>query len=79
VGDATPGHETFSTAGLRSLDMPSVPDSFHCGTCDREIDREDATRTRTFADLDPSKWQSVCCPDCGRRLKTVFVGLEDRE
>ncbi|WP_276260253.1 hypothetical protein [Haloglomus litoreum] len=57
--------------------MPGVPDSFHCGTCDREIDREAATRTETFADLDPTKWQSLCCPDCGQRLKTVFVGLED--
>jgi hypothetical protein len=27
--------------------------------------------------LDPDKWQTLCCPDCGSRLKTVFVGLEE--
>jgi uncharacterized protein (UPF0212 family) len=44
-----------------------------CGACDREVTRTDAVRTETDGDLDPTKWQSLCCPDCGRRLKTVFV------
>jgi hypothetical protein len=57
--------------------MPGVPDSFHCETCDRDVPAEAATRAETIADLDPAKWQSFCCPDCGRKLKTVFVGLED--
>lgn len=54
----------------------SVPDSFHCDTCNRNVAREDAIRTETIADLDPSTWQSLCCPDCGRKLQTVFVGQE---
>jgi hypothetical protein len=57
--------------------MPELPDTFHCGACDRAVPREAATRTETFGDLDPEKWQSFCCPDCGRKLKTVFVALED--
>jgi hypothetical protein len=56
--------------------VPGVPESFHCDTCDREVPSEAATRTETFGDLDPETWQSFCCPDCGRKLKTVFVGFE---
>jgi hypothetical protein len=47
-----------------------------CDACDREGDREGAIRSETFGDLDPAKWQTLCCPDCGSRLKTVFVGTE---
>jgi transcription initiation factor IIE alpha subunit len=57
--------------------VSAPPGAFHCDTCDREVTREEATRTETFGDLDPEKWQTFCCPDCGRRLQTVFVGLED--
>lgn len=53
---------------------PVSPEELHCGTCDRAVDRESAIRRETMADLDPSVWQTLCCPDCGRRLKTVFVG-----
>ncbi|MDG5777170.1 hypothetical protein VB773_12330 [Haloarculaceae archaeon H-GB2-1] len=48
----------------------------HCEVCDRNVARDEATRTETFGDLDPTKWQALCCPDCGRKLKTVFVGGE---
>jgi len=48
-----------------------------CEACDRAVTRAEAVRTETFGDLDPSKWQSLCCPDCGRKLKTVFVAGED--
>jgi hypothetical protein len=47
-----------------------------CDTCERDVTREDAIRTKTMGDLDPAKWQSLCCPNCGRRLETVFVGRE---
>jgi transcription initiation factor IIE alpha subunit len=57
--------------------MPQPPESFHCDACDRNVSRAEATRTETFGDLDPEKWQAFCCPGCGRKLKTVFVGLED--
>ncbi|WP_185977181.1 hypothetical protein [Haloglomus irregulare] len=57
--------------------MPGVPDAFRCDTCEQDVSREAATRRGTFGDLDPEKWQSFCCPDCGRRLRTVFVALED--
>jgi uncharacterized protein (UPF0212 family) len=29
-----------------------------------------------MAGLDPAKWQTLCCPNCGRRLETAFVGSE---
>jgi uncharacterized protein (UPF0212 family) len=29
-----------------------------------------------MGDLDPTKWQTLCCPHCGNRLKTVFVADE---
>jgi len=48
-------------------------DVLRCEQCDRSVAREDATRTETVGDLDPSKWQTLCCPGCGRRLKTVLV------
>jgi NAD-dependent SIR2 family protein deacetylase len=56
--------------------MPGIDDldALHCGTCDRSVPPEEATGTRTYGDLDPERWQTRCCPDCGRRLKTVFVG-----
>jgi len=48
-----------------------------CDGCDREVTPEAAVRAKTYGDLDPSKWQSLCCPDCGRKLKTVFVAGEE--
>jgi hypothetical protein len=58
-------------------EAPDLPDSFHCDACDRDVPREEATRTETLGDLDSEKWQAFCCPHCGRKLKTVFVGLEE--
>ena len=55
--------------------MP-LPETLECDTCHAEVDGEDATRTETMGDLDPATWQTLCCPDCGNRLKTVFVGDE---
>lgn len=50
-------------------------DPLRCETCERTVDpAKEATRTRTYGDLDPERWQTLCCPDCGHRLKTVFVG-----
>jgi len=56
--------------------MPGIDDldPLRCETCDRTVDPEEAIRTRTYGDLDPDRWRTLCCPDCGRRLKTVFVG-----
>lgn len=48
-----------------------------CDTCEREVARAEAVRTETYGDLDPEKWQSLCCPDCGRKLETVFVAGEE--
>jgi DNA-directed RNA polymerase subunit RPC12/RpoP len=47
-----------------------------CDTCGATVAVADATRTETMGGLDPSKWQTLCCPDCGSRLQTVFVGLD---
>jgi hypothetical protein len=57
--------------------VPQPPEPFHCDACDRDVPRTEAIRTGTFGDLDPERWQAFCCPGCGRKLKTVFVGLED--
>jgi Zn finger protein HypA/HybF involved in hydrogenase expression len=54
----------------------SVPDTLECDTCDRTVDADAAVRRETMGDLDPTKWQTFCCPHCGNRLKTVFVGKE---
>lgn len=54
-----------------------MADELHCDTCDRDVARGAAIRTKTMGDLDPTKWQSLCCPNCGRRLKTVLVGREE--
>ncbi|WP_246998051.1 hypothetical protein [Halosolutus gelatinilyticus] len=35
---------------------------------------EGTRRTKTIGGLDPTKWQTLCSPNCGVRLKTVFVG-----
>lgn len=53
-----------------------MAETFHCDTCDRDVPRSEARRTETYGGLDPAKWQTLCCPDCGSRLKTVFVGDE---
>ena len=54
----------------------SVPETLECDTCDAAVPAEDARRTETMGGLDPEKWQMFCCPHCGNRLQTVFVGLE---
>lgn len=47
-----------------------------CETCDRSVKRAESRRTETYGGLDPEKWQTLCCPHCGSRLETVFVGRE---
>lgn len=49
-------------------------DALRCDTCERRVERSEATRTETYGDLDSDRWQTLCCPECGSRLKTVFVG-----
>ncbi len=53
-----------------------VPETLACDTCDREVPSSDARRRETYGGLDPEKWQTLCCPHCGDRLRTVFVGDE---
>jgi Zn finger protein HypA/HybF involved in hydrogenase expression len=50
--------------------------SLHCDTCDATVAVDDARRRETYGGLDPDTWQTLCCPTCGSRLKTVFVGDE---
>jgi len=54
-----------------------MSDDLHCDTYDRAVARAEATRSETYADLNPKRWQVLCCPDCGRKLKTVFVAEEE--
>jgi len=51
-------------------------ETVRCDACEADVARADAVRTETMGDLDPTTWQTLCCPTCGRRLKTVFVGDE---
>jgi hypothetical protein len=53
---------------------PDTDDTFECGACDAVVALADAHRAETMGDLDPATWQPLCCPDCGTRLETVFVG-----
>lgn len=52
-------------------------DALECSHCEKTVDREEAIRRKTYGDLDTDRWQTLCCPHCGRRLKTVFVGAEE--
>jgi len=54
----------------------SVPDSLECDTCGSAMPAEAAVRRETMGDPDLTTWQTFCCPNCGCRLKTVFVGNE---
>lgn len=44
-----------------------------CDNCGAHVERSDASPCGTMGDLDPERWQTLCCPDCGARLETVFV------
>lgn len=56
--------------------MLDPDDTFDCDVCDVAVRVADARRSETMGDLPPDRWQTLCCPDCGSRLKTVFVGDE---
>jgi|GEM_PF-1154852 len=45
-----------------------------CDTCGRSVTADEAIRRETIGGLDTDRWQTLCCPDCGARLRTVFVG-----
>lgn len=56
--------------------MSGDDDPIECDTCDATVSFEDAIRRETMGGLDPKRWQTLCCPECGSRLETVFVGDE---
>lgn len=56
--------------------MTDADQRFECDACGTVATSDDAIRTEPMGDLDPTTWQTLCCPNCGRRLETVFVGLE---
>lgn len=47
----------------------------HCDTCGRTVAPDDAVESGTYGDLS-ERWTTLCCPDCGARLQTVFRGKE---
>lgn len=48
-------------------------ETYDCDTCGALVDAADATRTEPDGDLDTDRWQTLCCPNCRVRLRTVFV------
>lgn len=44
-----------------------------CDKCDTQVTLSEAPTCGTMGDLDPDRWQTLCCPSCGARLETVFV------
>ena len=56
--------------------MTGDDDRYDCDDCGTEFTADEATRTATMGDLDADAWQTLCCPACGARVKTVYVGRE---
>jgi hypothetical protein len=48
----------------------------HYNARGHDVSADDAIRGETMGSLDPETWQTLSCPHCGNRLKTVFVGGE---
>jgi len=53
--------------------MTANAETYTCDACGARTDRPGAVRRETMAGLDPDRWQTLCCPECGARLKTVLV------
>lgn len=51
-------------------------ETFDCDVCGATVAFGETRRSETIGDLDPDRWQTLDCPACGNRLKTVFVGDE---
>ena len=51
-------------------------EEYECPDCGEPFGRDEATRSETMGGLDPAVWQTLNCPVCGARVKTVFVGDE---
>jgi predicted RNA-binding Zn-ribbon protein involved in translation (DUF1610 family) len=47
---------------------------FTCDDCGEQFDRDRGIRSAPMGDLDTTQWQRFDCPNCGRRVKTVFLG-----
>jgi len=54
--------------------MAETSDPLKCESCDATVPIDEARRTKTMGGLDPMKWQTLCCPSCGSRLQTIYVG-----
>jgi len=54
--------------------MTKTDDTFDCQSCGETVPFDEARRTKTMGGLDPTKWQTLCCPSCGSRLQTIYVG-----
>ena len=59
----------------RAIQRPSMDEDrvFSCANCGAEVTRAEASVRETMGDLDPDRWQTLCCPVCGARLETVFL------
>lgn len=49
---------------------------YACDNCGADFTSVGATRTETMGGLDADAWQTLCCPACGVRVKTVFMGRD---
>ena len=53
--------------------MSDTTETYACDTCGARTDGAGAVRRETMGGLDPDRWRTLCCPECGARLKTVLV------
>lgn len=54
-----------------------MTETYDCPACGEPVEYESATLREPMGDLEVEKWQTLCCPDCGERVKTVFVPLHE--
>lgn len=54
-----------------------MTETYRCDECGESLTYESATLREPMADLDVEKWQTLCCPACGERVKTIFVPLHE--
>jgi predicted RNA-binding Zn-ribbon protein involved in translation (DUF1610 family) len=75
-GDSGDGGDSGDDGDNASEHGDDEEPEFQCDNCGEAFDRDRGIRSAPMGDLDTSQWQRFDCPNCGTRVKTVFVGNE---